>query len=416
MIRAWVARYTHVKWALADQLLVSGSSFLTGVLLARVLGVQSYGEFALLYASLLYANTVQTATVIAPMMSILPKLESSELRRSYIEGVIAFQLVLSVGMAAFIGLIIAVLAWTELVGYSTQTALAVTALVLAYQIQDWLRRYYYSRLESRAVFLNDLVSYGGQLVVLACLATFGQLNVNRAIWAIALTSASAFCLGWIVEKFRLDFSAMRGVYRRHYGLGRDLLISGQIQWAGSQGLLMIAGTSLGVNSVGGIRAAQNILGPMNVINSMLMNVVPVHAAARYALDGRAGLTRYLLTSGAVICGIAFVFCASVSFSSHTLVMWLYGAEYLKYASLVAWGAAYWFLSLISAQFAIFHRTAETSRHLILASIIFAVASVIVTLVGINFMHETALFFAAIIGQLLMIAYMWWSIESGAKDL
>ena len=42
-----LSRYSHVNWALADQTMVSGVNFLTGILLARYLGVEEFGRFTL---------------------------------------------------------------------------------------------------------------------------------------------------------------------------------------------------------------------------------------------------------------------------------------------------------------------------------------------------------------------------------
>src|ERR1700679_2383760 len=60
-------------WALSDQALVSGANFLTFALLARALGVSEFGVFALSWAMVLLANSVQMALIVSPMMSVGPK-------------------------------------------------------------------------------------------------------------------------------------------------------------------------------------------------------------------------------------------------------------------------------------------------------------------------------------------------------
>ena len=47
MITNLLKRYGHVNWALADQAVVSGTNFLTGILLARHLGMVEYGVYTL---------------------------------------------------------------------------------------------------------------------------------------------------------------------------------------------------------------------------------------------------------------------------------------------------------------------------------------------------------------------------------
>ena len=42
-----LGRYRHINWALADQGVVSGINFLTGIMLARFLGLEEFGRFTL---------------------------------------------------------------------------------------------------------------------------------------------------------------------------------------------------------------------------------------------------------------------------------------------------------------------------------------------------------------------------------
>src|SRR5271170_4118156 len=64
--------------ALLDQALVSGSNFLTNVMLARALGVSDYGVFGLAWIAVLFVNSLQWAFIVSPMMSIGPKQEAHE--------------------------------------------------------------------------------------------------------------------------------------------------------------------------------------------------------------------------------------------------------------------------------------------------------------------------------------------------
>ncbi len=73
-----LARYSHVNWALADQTMVSGVNFLTGILLARYLGVEEFGRFTLAWMAVLFVNGIQHAAINSPMMSIGPKQPEAE--------------------------------------------------------------------------------------------------------------------------------------------------------------------------------------------------------------------------------------------------------------------------------------------------------------------------------------------------
>ena len=68
-----LTRYSQINWALADQAMVSGVNFLTAILLARYLGIEEFGRFALAWMVVLFIVNIQYAMIIAPMMSIDPE-------------------------------------------------------------------------------------------------------------------------------------------------------------------------------------------------------------------------------------------------------------------------------------------------------------------------------------------------------
>ena len=53
-------------WAIGDQVLISGSNFVTMVLVARALGAEAFGLFTLVYSVLLLSNIVQSTLVTVP--------------------------------------------------------------------------------------------------------------------------------------------------------------------------------------------------------------------------------------------------------------------------------------------------------------------------------------------------------------
>ena len=61
------ARVGDNLWALADQFLISGTNFLTMILVARGLkSVSDFGVFVLVYSILLFSNSIQMALITQP--------------------------------------------------------------------------------------------------------------------------------------------------------------------------------------------------------------------------------------------------------------------------------------------------------------------------------------------------------------
>src|ERR1700677_2281945 len=70
----------RAKWALADQVIVSGSNFLSNILLARILGIEEFGRYVLAWTIVLFVQGLQCSTVSSAMLSIGPKLDAEEAR------------------------------------------------------------------------------------------------------------------------------------------------------------------------------------------------------------------------------------------------------------------------------------------------------------------------------------------------
>ncbi len=64
---------SRISWAILDQGMVSAVNFLTGILLARHLGVEEFGRFTLVWMLVLFMSSFQLALIVSPMLSIGPK-------------------------------------------------------------------------------------------------------------------------------------------------------------------------------------------------------------------------------------------------------------------------------------------------------------------------------------------------------
>ena len=154
----FLARYSHINWALADQTMVSGVNFLTGILLARYLGLEEFGRFTLAWMAVLFVNSIQHAAINSPMMSIGPKQPEAE-SSAYYRAVVLQQIVLSglVFLLLLAGVHLSGIVFPEWRVEGLALPLAVAAL--ACQFQDFLRRYFFRRGRGAAAFANDAARY-----------------------------------------------------------------------------------------------------------------------------------------------------------------------------------------------------------------------------------------------------------------
>jgi len=162
--RLWT-RYNHVNWALIDQAMVSGVNFLTGILLARYLGLEEFGRFTLAWMAVLFVNSIQHAAINSPMMSVGPKQPESEVR-AYYGAIFVQQIVFScvIFVLLYLGVRLSAVMFPE--WQADSLALPLASAALGFQFQDFLRRYFFTRERSSAAFANDAIRYLSQIIVL----------------------------------------------------------------------------------------------------------------------------------------------------------------------------------------------------------------------------------------------------------
>src|SRR5690606_29672496 len=114
-----INHHRNAKWAFADQAIVSGNNFLTGILLARFMGPEVFGIFVVMQSILLYANSFQGALIFQPMMSAAPQLPETE-KHQYLQGVFALQLMLSLVLGTMFAVLALVAAF---IGFGTEVSL-----------------------------------------------------------------------------------------------------------------------------------------------------------------------------------------------------------------------------------------------------------------------------------------------------
>src|SRR5260370_24933710 len=192
----------HISWALADQIIVSGSNFLTNLLLARILGIEEFGRYVLAWTIVLSVQNLQYSATSTAMMSIGPKRDPVS-SPYYFGALFMGQAVFGIGstLLVFVGAKFA--AMTISFSQLDTIAAPIAITVLCSQTQDFLRRYFFSVDRSRMSFACDLVRYLGQNVALLALYTTANSapHSDTALWLAALSAAvaSLVVIPWIPQ-------------------------------------------------------------------------------------------------------------------------------------------------------------------------------------------------------------------------
>jgi O-antigen/teichoic acid export membrane protein len=330
LLRAPLRVLGRETWALTDQAVVSATNFLTNIMLARFMGLREFGVFALAWMSVLFANSIQNALIVAPMMSIGPKQEEME-RPRYFGAIFFHELILALlcFVLVFVGLLCSSRFFSHVNLHHLALPLAVSAL--AYQGQDFLRRYFFSIRRNRCALLDDLISYLPQLPIIFLLHRWGRLTSATALWAMAATSLVGLAAGWLwIEPLRFGWQAIKSVWLRHWKISRWLTGSALLQWTSGNLFVVAAPVYYGAAAAGVLKASQNLMGVTHVWFQGLDNVVPVETARRLRDGGVAGMLAYTRSILARWGGLTLAFALVLGVAPAFWLRLIYGAQMAQY--------------------------------------------------------------------------------------
>lgn len=368
-IRHLVERFAQVNWALADQAIVSGASFLTTVLIARFLGMEQFGLFALAWLGIYFAQNLQIATIIAPMMTIGAKQKPAE-RATYTGAMVAQQTVFACATSLIVYLGVQL---GDLLVPKWQlgaTALPLALLVFVGQFCDFLRRYFFVFGKPRTSFTVDATRYGFQaaalfLMFLNCL----DCAVPTVLYVMAAAAVAGLVPGlWFFGPATLNPAVLRDVTVRHWSFSRWLLVSAIAQWSREHFVHTAVGALLGLAEVGALRAAQQLVRTINVPIQGFDNVVPMRAGAAFVRDGFGGLVDFIdgfmLRYQAAIAMALLV----IAMSGDLLLTVIYGESFAGHGYLVAAYAGVLMIYLMRTTVITMLRAMETTSYEFYASV------------------------------------------------
>jgi O-antigen/teichoic acid export membrane protein len=388
-----------------DQALVSGSNFITGIILVRGLGLIEFGRFTIAYAILLLANSVQLSFISSPMITLGSLCATPEERRSFVRGIYGVQLIFCAITSVF-----AVVGTSIYVSFRHSAGAAgfllpFASAVVAFLMQDWLRRYYFTVAKASASVWNDAISYLGQVVVLCFLWWAHRLTMNTALWSIALTSGAAFLLGAVLEHLGCTRQETRQSWRQSHAISIDLGIANQLQWLVYQGAMLIGAGVVGAQAAGGVRATQNIVGPVNVAYQAMENIVPVRAAEEMKRGGIERVTAFLFRFGSVGFVALLVFFSAAALFARQFLSFFYGRQLHAYAAVLDLQMLYFLLTWPIRQVAFLFRTIKYTRPILIGSVIAAALSLAAVYPAVRGFGAAGIMLAAVAAQIGNLSYM-----------
>lgn len=313
-------------WALADQVLISGTNFVSMILLARGLdSASAFGTFVLVHSILLFSNSIQSALVTQPHNVLGVSRRGVDYVR-YTSSSAVNQLVITFVFTSLVA-ISWVISFFQHWGVAP-LLLAMVPVVLAWQLQEFMRRVLYTEGRTSMAFVIDIIAYGGQTAAIAVFWWRGDLSGSLALYSIAVASALAAMVGlWQLRRslaWQFDFDVTKENW--HFG---KWLAAGYIvgNWCSSQLLIFLAAAFLGTWAAGILRAIHTIFGPLRILAQAFSTTLPIRLASTLENRGPRAFRRDVGYAFLVATPLLGGYCLLVGLLSGHILTFAFGEKY-----------------------------------------------------------------------------------------
>jgi len=335
--------------ALTDQFVVSGSSFLTTVLIGRNCTENELALYALANSVVILGTSLQLAIVSVPYSIHGTRLPDED-RAGYAGSTLAHQLVLSGLLAAGLGLAAGMIAWTGGAAASAATAAILAAIIVPVLLKEYVRRIEMAHLRVASACRLDAAAAALQIGGLLFLSSQALLSARTAFALIGLACGVAAARGLWSRRagYALRLANVGDDFRRSWALGKWVLaaqainsvVASIVPW-----LLALLRPTTEETAV--FSACQGVALLANPFLLGMSGFVGPKAAHAFAAGGVHELRMVVSRMAWFIAAVAAVFVVVMLTFGEQLVVALYGSQYAGRGATVGVLAASVFVYAIS---------------------------------------------------------------------
>ncbi len=249
----------RMGWSLGDQALNSLTNFALGLIVARSLAPADFGAFSIAFATFLVAQNAARAVATQPLLIRFSGVPLTEWRRG--TG-LATGAVLVVGIALGIGCLVAARVAS---GPLSEAMLALAVTLPGLLVRDTWRFAFFAGGRGRTAFLNDLFLALALAAALGVLLLAGRTSVFLATLAWGGAAGIAAVVGGFQAGLWPRPRAAAAWWHEERDIGARYAGEVTADAIASQVSLYAIAAIAGLSAVAALRAADIVLGPLNVL-------------------------------------------------------------------------------------------------------------------------------------------------------
>lgn len=334
----WSQWLTKGMFAVLDQGLISGSNFLLGILLARWIGAEQYGAYALAFAMFILVSIVYQSLVLEPMTVFGPSVYHTA-PKQYLGILVRLQMVL--GAAVF-----AVGALGGGYFYARVSPQLGPALIGATIAAPCVLLFWFAR-RACYVELSPSRALGGAMLYMPLLLgsiwillRWKLLSPFSAFAAMGVSAlvTSAHLLWQLNPALGRDTQGpcLHEVSRRHWNYGRWALAAAVFLWAPWNICYPLVTKFWGLAETGSLRALLNLALPITQTHAALTLVFLPYTARLGQQEGWPAMKRQAIRIGGMYAAGAAMYWVFLCLFSGQLVQFLYAGRYTQIIPLLPW--------------------------------------------------------------------------------
>ncbi|MCL4249802.1 MAG: oligosaccharide flippase family protein [Anaerolineae bacterium] len=318
-------------FAVGDQLIFSGSNFLTSVLLARWMTYNDYGAFTYGYSLFLLLASFHNALLLEPF-TIVGSSQHRFSLRTYAQRFARLQVYWTLITSA-IGLPVGLGVWLAGDAILGQALLGLSLAQSAMLYFWYVRRKWYVAQHIDRALVGTIIYAVTQLIIVLSLQRIGGLTPFSAFAAIGVAGLIA---SWAAQLSQIEQDSvsaalpMEQVVSENWKYGKWVMLAGVLSWLTWQGYSVLTGSILNLADAGGLKALQNLINPVTQLITAFSLVFMPSIARRHAEYGDRVLYRDLLLYSVFLTAITVSYWLLLVIFQEPIFNLLYGGQYGEY--------------------------------------------------------------------------------------
>ena len=337
-VPAWLSRdRLRSGIAMLDQMVVSGTSFLTIVIVERACGSEGLGLFSLAISAVIFSRGIQQSLISTPFTVFRSRIAQRINLRAY-AGASLLSSVSFAGVLLVITTLVAIFfGWFQPASEINDLVWVLVLTIPSAVMWEFARRFDMAGLNMTGAVVLDIGVSVIQIGALLALASLGLLTSSLSVLLVGVSSL-VMVTGWMFARrssFRIERAIVRESVKNDWNLGRWLVVDQVVCFVQLYGMHWLLSLIIAASATGVFAACASIAALAGPFLAGIGNYLsPQFAETVASGDRRETLRLYWRTTGVLCCVVGTFAIGAMCFGAELLNLIYNNPTYQDYAIVV----------------------------------------------------------------------------------